>query len=424
MKKILAALTLTGLIVLAGCGPQTTPTTTTTATTTPTTPAATTTNPSEMHAALVEGNTDFAFDLYRQLKDEEGNLFLSPYSLSSALAMAYAGARGTTESQMAEALSFNLAQTDLHSAFGWLREELASRPANPNAEEPEALFRLHIVNDIWGQEDYPYLAQYLETLEQYYGAGLRELDFVQHPEESRLTINDYISDQTEDRINDLIPQGAITPMTALVLTNAIYFNANWLFDFPENNTAPADFHLLDGGTGTVDMMLQSNTFGYYDGDGYQALEMVYRGMNTSMIVLLPDEGGFTDFESSLDTALLADALENLRSEQVVLRFPRFSFESNYSMNEPLKALGMTDAFGNADFSGITTGDSLFISDVFHKTFIAVDEKGTEAAAASAVIMAKGAALEPAEMTVDRPFIFLIRDIPTGTVLFLGRVLAP
>ncbi len=431
MKKMVPA--LLGILVIAvlfaGCGPQATTTaspsaTATTATTTPTTTPVNLTL-EEQRALLAEGNTDFAFDLYRLLKDEDGNFFYSPYSISAVMAMVYAGANGATESEIRNALSFDLPELYLHPSFHWLQEQLASRSEPSGHLEPDEMFKLHVVNDVWGQEDYKYVRDYLDTLEQNYGAGLRELDYINEPEKARLTINDYISAQTEDRINDLIPAGAIDPMTRLVLTNAIYFNAAWYWDFWEGNTAPADFTLIDGSTVTVDMMHQTNSFGYKEGDGYQAIEMLYRGSQTSMVVLLPSEGTFKDIEDSLDTAMLNDIIAGLERQKVELSFPKYEFESEFNLNDALADLGMPLAFtGQADFSGITEADKLWLSAVVHKSFVTVDEKGTEAAAATAAIMEMSAAMDPPVMTVDRPFIFLIRDIPTGTILFLGRVMQP
>ena len=423
MKKLFAAIALIGLLVTAGCGTQDTTTASPTATTQPTT--TTSLNADEQHQLLAEGNSDFAFALYRQLKDGDGNLFYSPYSISSVMAMVYAGANGDTETEIRNALNFNLPEMYLHSSFQWLQEQLASRQETIGDFEPDEMFKLHVVNDIWGQKDYRYLQDFLDTLEQDYGAGLREMDFIDAPEEARQIINDYISEQTEDRINDLIPSGAIDAMTRLVLTNAIYFNATWFYAFSENATAPADFHLLNGSNKTVDMMHQTSRFNYITGDDYQAIEMLYRGNQTSMVVILPEDGKFAELEDKLDTGLLTDILNDMQMQEVKLSLPKFEFESEFSLNDALAALGMPGAFtASADFSGITDQEALWISKVIHKSFVSVDEEGTEAAAASAVIMLGSAPLEPEIMTVDRPFIFLIRDIPTNTVLFLGRVMEP
>jgi len=374
--------------------------------------------------SLVDGNNEFAFDLYQALKDEDGNLFYSPLSISVALAMTYAGAEGETEQQMAGVLHFILEDEDLHAAFNWLDEELAKRGEGAEGQDDEG-FRLNGVNAIWGQKGYEFLVDFLDTLAENYGAGLRGLDFINEPDESRITINDWVSEQTEGRIEDLIPEGAIDSLTRLVLTNAIYFNAAWKYQFDEDYTYDDTFYLLDGSEITVPMMHQSERLGYADGDGYQAVELKYDGDELSMVIILPDEGNFEDFESSLDAGLIEDIIDDLGYTQVNLTMPKFEFTSDFSLAETLAEMGMPDAFsGSADFSGITNEESLFISDIIHKAFVSVDENGTEAAAATAVMMAGSAPVEPAKITVDQPFIFFIRDIETGTTLFIGRVLNP
>jgi serpin B len=374
---------------------------------------------------LVNGNSAFAFDLYQQLKDEEGNLFYSPYSISLALAMTYAGARGETEEQIADALDFLLSQDQLHPAFNALALELDSRGQGAQGKDGEG-FRLNIVNALWGQKDYQFLADFLDVLAVNYDAGLRLLDFMGAPEESRVTINDWVAEQTEDRIEDLIPQGMINSLTRLVLTNAIYFNAAWADPFDEEATQDGTFYLLDGSQVKVPMMSQSEHLGYAEGGGYLAVELPYDGKELSMVILLPDSGQFESFENSLSTETVAAIIESLDYQQVNLTMPKFEFESSFSLSEVLSALGMPIAFsGSADFSGMTGNRDLYISEVVHKAFVSVDEEGTEAAAATAVIMPTSAPPEPpVEFTIDRPFIFLIRDIETGTILFVGRTLNP
>jgi serpin B len=374
---------------------------------------------------LVNGNSAFAFDLYQQLKSEEGNLFYSPYSISLALAMTYAGARGETEEQMADALDFLLSQDRLHPAFNELALELDSRGQGAQGKDGEG-FRLNIVNALWGQEGYEFLADFLDLLAVNYDAGLRLLDFIGAPEESRVTINDWVADQTENRIEDLLPQGAINTLTRLVLTNAIYFNAAWANPFDEDRTQDGDFYLLDGSQVTVPMMSQGERLKYAEGDGYQAVELPYDGDEISMVILLPDSGQFGAFEEALDAEQVEAIIESLERRQVDLTMPRFEFDSEFSLRETLSALGMPIAFsGGADFSGMTGNRELSISEVVHKAFVSVDEEGTEAAAATAVIMPTAAPpSEEVEVTVDRPFVFLIRDIETGTILFVGRTLNP
>jgi serpin B len=373
---------------------------------------------------LVDGNTAFAFDLYQALREEDSNLFYSPYSISLALAMTYAGARGETEQQMADALRFILPQEDLHPAFNGLDTELGRRGEGAEGKDGEG-FRLNIVNAIWGQKDYEFLAGFLDELAENYGTGLRILDFVNETEKSRITINDWVSDQTEGRIEDLIPQGVIDAMTRLVLTNAIYFNAAWMYPFNADATREGAFRLLDGSEVTVPMMAISESFDYTEGDGYQAVGLPYDGNELFMIVLLP-QVGFEAFEGSLDAALATAILKGLGPRQVSLTMPKFEFESEFSLKDALATLGMPIAFSDgADFSGMTGNRDLYIGEVLHKAFVSVDEAGTEAAAATAVVMELTAMPEePVPVTIDRPFIFFICDNETGTILFVGRVLNP
>ncbi|OGN99475.1 MAG: serine protease [Chloroflexi bacterium RBG_13_51_52] len=377
---------------------------------------------------LTDGNGAFAFDLYQKLKTSEGNLFYSPYSISAALAMTYAGASSTTAALMATALHFNLSQEKLHPAFNWLDSELAKRGEGAEGKDDEG-FRLNVVNAIWGQKGYGFKVAFLDTLAENYGAGLRILDFISEPDKSRVTINDWVNEQTEKRIQNLIAPGGITPLTRLVLTNAIYFNAAWENQFYEEATENLSFYLLDGGSVTVPMMKQTESLRYAKGDNYQAVELPYDGGELSMVILLPAEGKFTEFENSLDYRQADRIFSSLKGKRVKLTMPKFEFESDFSLKQALSALGMAEAFsGGADFSGITGNSDLFIGDVVHKAFVSVDENGTEAAAATAVIMLGSAPgpkpEEPVTVTIDRPYIFLIRDIETGAILFIGRILNP
>ena len=376
---------------------------------------------------LVSGGSAFAFDLYQSLKDQAGNLFYSPYSIALALAMTYAGARGETEHQMAEALHFLLPQARLHPTFNALDLELARRGQGARGKDG-AGFRLNIVNALWGQQGYAFLTPFLDTLAENYGAGLRLLDFAGAPDLSRLAINSWVSKQTEERIQDLIPPGAIDAMTRLVLTNAIYFNAAWANPFQENRTTDGRFHLLQDAPLTVPMMQQTATFAYGAGPGYQALDLPYDGRELSMLILLPEAGAFAAFEQTLTAGRVNAILQDLARRRVALTMPKFKFESAFMLNAALTALGMPHAFSNeADFSGMDGSHSLQISDVIHKAFVAVDEAGTEAAAATAVIMRMKSMIieeEPVDFTLDRPFIFFIRDVQTGSILFIGRVLNP
>ncbi|MDE2816615.1 MAG: serpin family protein [Chloroflexota bacterium] len=392
--------------------------------------------PTSTDAALVDlakDNSAFAFDLYRALRVEEGNLFYSPYSISLALAMTYAGASGQTESQMAETLYFTLSQEKLHSTFNALALELASRGEGGQVKKGQE-FRLNVVNAVWGQQDHEFREAFLDILAESYGAGVRPADFVAAPEESRLTINDWVADNTEDRIKDLIPPDVIDPLTRMVLTNAIYFKAAWAFPFDAANTRDHPFYLLDGSSVDVPMMSSEEEFSYAAGDGYQVVDLPYAGFALSMIIMLPDKGQFAAFEASLDAALVDRIVANFGERLVELDLPKFTYESQFRLGETLRSMGMSDAFASdaADFSGMDgksclAGDPecLYIREVVHKAFVSVDEKGTEAAAATAVVMQTESAPPPrVKVTVDRPFIFLIRDRATGSILFVGRVTHP
>ena len=384
--------------------------------------------PSGDLSELVEGNTAFAFDLYRVLAEQhEGeNLFYSPYSISLALAMAYAGARGETEEQMAHALRFTLPDDRLHPAFNGLDQGLAQRDEGARGEHKQG-FRLNIANAIWGQESYAFLDTFLDTLAVNYGAGLRMLDFARASEESRVIINDWISQQTEGRIENLIPQGTIGPLTRLVLTNAVYFKAPWAHPFREAMTEPGAFTLLDGSQVVVPMMRQAESLGYADGEGYQAVELPYDGREMSMVIILPERDRFDEFESSLDGNRIQEIVSDLTGRQVALRMPTFEFDSRFELSQALGELGMPAAFSSAaDFSGMTGTKDVFISEVLHKAFVSVDEEGTEAAAATAAMIVEGSEMpvESVAVDVDHPFILVIRHIETGTVLFVGRVLDP
>ena len=375
--------------------------------------------------ALVEGNNGFAFDLFQTLRSEPGNLFFSPYSISEALAMTYAGARGDTEKQMTAALQFNLAQARLHPAFNQLDLLLKQRGQGAKGKDDQP-FRLHVVNAIWGQAGFPFLPAYLDTLALNYGAGMRTVDFVKQTEAARLAINRWVSEQTEERINDLIPPGSLNELTRLVLTNAIYFNAAWEYQFDKDDTADAPFYRLDGSQVTVPTMNQTEWFGYAAGNGYRAVELPYDGRELSMVILLPDDGQYAAFEKSISADAVKDIINGLTNKRVELSMPKFQYDSSFGLKSALTSLGMGDAFtAEADFSGMDGRKDLLIQDVLHKAFVSVDENGTEAAAATAVIV--GLTSMPPEaitLKLDHPFIYLIRDIATGQVLFVGRVLDP
>lgn len=386
-------------------------------------------------AELVYGNSAFAFDLYHAFTEtSDGNLFYSPHSISLALAMTHVGARGETERQMADTVHFLLTQERLHPAFNELDLQLSSRAGRVEVED-EGRFQLSIANSVWGQEDYPFLDSYLDRLVESYGAGVMPVDFQGIPEKSRIAINDWVADRTEKRIKELIPPNVINSSTRLVLVSAIYFKARWLHTFANSLTGTGPFYLVDGREVETIMMTMAGAarLGYSNGEGYQAVELPYEGLEISMIILFPDAGTFREFEKSLDADEITGILEDFERENVEFTMPQFEFELGIELGDTLNAMGMQDAFDGAasDFSGVDgrsciAGDApcLFISDVFHTAFVAVDEEGTEAAAATTVTEKVVEGFDPITVSVDGPFIFFIRDNLTGTILFVGRVVDP
>jgi serpin B len=377
-------------------------------------------------AAVAQGNGTFAFDLYAQAAEGDGNVFLSPFSISTALAMTYAGAREATAAQMAAALHFDLPEAQLHPAFNSVDLALAGRNELPEPYTGKG-FELSIVNAIWGQRGFPFRATFLDILAANYGAGLRLADFSQDPESAREDINSWVASSTRNRIRDLLPRGSVSDLTRLILTNAVYFKAPWLQPFDAQDTKTETFTLLSGSPVSVSMMRQTLTARYARVGQVQAVELPYNGAQLAMLILVPDLGALPAFEGSLDYAEYRAIVDALDEHQVHMGLPKFRFDYAVSPVDALRALGMVDAFDSslADFSGIDGARDLYISDILHKAFVAVDEKGTEAAAATAVIVGTTSMPgEPVTLTINRPFLVVIRDIPTDTILFLGRVANP
>ncbi len=367
--------------------------------------------------ALTAGNTAFALDLYQTLRKDEGNLFFSPHSISLALAMTSAGAASTTAEQMRDTLHFTLSDEQLHAAFNALDAALAR-------EEQITLWQ---ANALWGQRDHPFQPTFLDLLAEHYGAGLRVLDFEKEPEPARTRINDWVAAETEGKIQELLPQGSITPDSRLVLANAIYFKAKWQEQFDPAMTQDGLFTRADGTTVTAPLMHNTASFDYGEGTDYQAVRLPYQG-DVAMIVLLPAVDSFAAFEAALSAERLDQILGSMESRRLALTLPRWSYTSaGFQLKPILEGLGMRDAFapGQADFSGIDGTRQLIVDDVYHKAMVVVDEEGTEAAAATGSSMVVTSAPAPAvEMRVDRPFIFLIRDTSTGALLFVGRIVDP
>ncbi|MCK4539081.1 MAG: serpin family protein [Candidatus Krumholzibacteria bacterium] len=369
----------------------------------------------------ISGTSELAFKLYHEIRTDEDNFLLSPHSLAVAFGMVYAGAMGETEREMAEALCFDYPHGIFHAAMKELNALLQSRGEQVDPES----FRLNLTNGCWGRDDLVYLGSYTDLLLEYYGAGLEYMDFVNHPNESREAINQWVEDQTEGKIEDLIPEGAIDAYTYLVLANTIYFKASWLSQFDPECTWEMPFHLIDGTTVNAPTMGQMTKYPFVDGEGYKALELPYVGEEVSMLILLPDKGSFAAFEESLTPGMVDGIVNALDTTFASLALPKFSFSSDFDMKPVLENMGMTGAFyEGANFTGMdgVNDGSPFISFVAQKTFIAIDEAGTEAAAATGIGMSLTSAGEI--FNVDRPFIFAIRDIETGTIIFLGRVVNP
>lgn len=371
-------------------------------------------------AAAAAGNTAFALDVYGAIRAEPGNLVFSPWSLSLALAMTYAGARGDTAAQMREVLHFALEDEAQHASLSAIDLALASRDEDGALGASGGPLRLDIASSLWGQEDYPFEGDFLDSLAIHYGAGLNTVNYRGDAEGARGEINDWVAERTEDRIPELLPAGVLTSLTRLVLTNTIYLDAAWKTPFDSGLTADADFHRLDGSVASVPTMDSGDAeFPYAEGDGFRAVELPYDGDQLSMVVIVPDD--LPAFEAAVTPASL-DALDF--SSTAVVSLPKFDTSSALSLKDTLEALGMRDAFdeGGADFTGIASLEPLHISAVIHKGFITVSEKGTVAGAATGVVV--GTDSEPFRLEVDRPFLFAIRDRPTGALLFLGRVVDP
>jgi len=374
--------------------------------------------------SLVEGNTQFALDLYGQLRtQDDGNLFCSPYSISTALAMTWAGARTETAEQMAQTLHFDAPQQRVASAFG----ELARSLADQGGEDEPANVELAIANRLWGQQGETFLDPFLDTIRTHYGGGLETVDFLTDLENTRRTINDWVAEQTRDKIRDLLRQGDLSPGMMLVLTNAIYFKGDWLTQFDPKKTRDGRFFINDEKAIEAPMMSLKSDFGLFESDQLQALEMPYDGERLAMVILLPRaRDGLAALEESLSAETLDEWLEEaaVRETQVIL--PRFKVTSRFDLGRMLAEMGMPLAFapGRADFSGMNGKRDLFIGKVIHQAWVEVDEQGTEAAAATAVGMMTTSLERPPLFHANHPFLFLIRDRQTGSILFLGRVVDP
>jgi len=381
---------------------------------------------------LVAGNTAFAFDLYRVLAaaGEQGrnaeNLFVSPYSVSSALAMAYAGARGQTAQQMEDVLQFGLTHDEVPVMFGRLVDGIrCSGCGRPWMQG--RLYELNTANSLWLQDGYSVLEEFLDTLAIDYEAPAQLVDFLRDPDGSRGAINGWVSRETRGTIEDLLSPGVITSATRMILVNAIYFYAGWADPFSTGRTHDAPFALLDEEVVFVPTMHGAMAGAYVSLDGVEVIDLPFAGGNARMTILLPEQGRFEQVERLLDAAVFEAYLARLEWGQLEIALPKFRVEAKSDLSATLASMGMPDAFNpdTADFSGMDGSRELHIGKVIHQAFVDVREEGTEAAAATAVMMlGTGIPPEPIPVAVDRPFVFVIREQSTGTILFVGRVLDP
>jgi len=372
--------------------------------------------------ALAKANNAFALDLFAKLREERGNLFFSPFSISTALQMTYGGATGATARQMAQVMHLKLEAKKVPEAFGKLERALRRNVGRDS--------RFAMANGLWGQQGYPFRPAFIKLVKRDYTAECDPLDFEKSPDGSRKIINDWFTKKTRGKIRDLLAPGAIKTDTRLVLGNAIYFKGRWASKFEEEATDDEDFHLADGKVVSVPMMMQVDEFRYLKGEGFKALELPYKGKNLAMIVLLPDKkDGLAALEKGLTAEFLDKWMPRSRKTEVHVELPKFTFNSNYSLAGVLKAMGMTDAFefGKADFSGMDGTRYLFLSTVAHQAFVEVNEKGTEAAASGVATSFGGGEEEGPEIPefiANHPFLFMIGEKGTGSILFMGRVANP
>jgi len=394
-------------------------------------------------ATLSVGNREFALAAFQRLitaDDADDNLLISPHSILSALAMVYAGAEGETRRQMREVLRFALEEPALHQAFQTLDEVLAERAQVERDDDDDDArgFELSVVNRLWGHHDYEFLSDYLDRVERYYGAGIERVDFESDPNAARLQINAWVEEQTRERIQDLLPSGALNEDTRMVLVNAIYFLASWQDAFEEEQTRTEPFQRLDGSSVDARLMHRTGRYPVHVGADTLAVSIPYLGGKVSLLALMPAsaDADFDTWQATLNREQFDAAVAGLETKRVALAFPRFTSDSGFRLARLLRQMGMLDAFSRttANFERMTgigpgvVGRSLYIDEVFHKTFIDLDEAGTEAAAATAVVMMRLTALpveeDPLTVRFDRPFIYAIYDHPTDTILFLGRLLDP
>jgi len=370
---------------------------------------------------VIEANNRFAINLYSQYKSEEGNIFFSPFSISTAMAMVYEGAEGKTAKEIKSVFGFPKYDNSRRNQYSNLLSEINKK---------DKKYALNTANALWAQQNYHFLNDYLTTVEKYYEGKTTNLDFKNEPDSSRLIINNWVEDKTNNKIKDLFPVGSINSLTRLVLTNAIYFKAEWLKQFDANKTSDEYFRVNPNKSIKVPMMQRTDRksiFNYTQNEDLQILEMPYAGEDLSMLILLPLDDDIETLENSFTIEKLTEWKKSLRKRRVKIYIPKFKFKTKYFLGETLGDLGMPIAFTNsADFSGMSGTKDLKIDKVIHQAFIEVNEEGTEAAAATGIGVGMKTSMPrpPPIFKADHPFIFIIQQKETGNILFMGRVNNP
>jgi len=372
-------------------------------------------------SAVADSNNQFAFDFYRSINasDEGKNIFVSPFSVSTALAMTFEGSRGDTQKQMAGVLHFNLPDADRQAGFSALLAEINGGQAKH--------YKLEVANALWGQKEYRFEPSFTWTIGKFYGGGFYAVDFVGDKAGSVHKINSWVEDKTAGKIKDLVHPGDVNELTRLILTNAIYFKGSWAAPFEKIATRTEPFHISATATVQAPMMHRSGQFRYAKGDALTAIELPYAGNEMLMIAILPS-GDIDQLGESLSTEEIDRLRKEMRAEEVDVFLPRFKIEARSLLKDKLSKLGMPDAFDKtvADFSGITGNKTLYLSSVIHQAMIEVNEEGSEAAAATAVVIQTMMVHAPSKLAfrADRPFIFMIVHNPSGSILFMGRLSNP
>ena len=376
---------------------------------------------------LVSANNQFAIEMYKEFgKGKSENLFFSPWSISSAFAMTYEGAKGNTAEEMRKVFYFPENGIVRNSSFAALYNKINT---------PNNAYELSTANALWAEKTYSFLEDYTNTIDNYYRGKVTNLDFINDPVDSADTINSWVEDKTNDKIKDLVPASALTPLTRLVLTNAIYFKGTWVNQFDKSLTEKEDFRITDFEKVKTDMMHMDGQegFKYAETEDLQIIELPYKGDKLSMIILLPKENELKPIEEKFTAEKLDELQSEMYSHEVIVSIPKFKFETKYFMVDNLKNMGLELAFtekkpgiASADFSGMDGTKELYISDVIHQAFVDVNEEGTEAAAATAIVMmgATSAPMPPLVFKADHPFMFIIQENETNSILFIGQVVNP